>query len=472
MPVRSLLVATGLVLAALAVPAVAAPNIIYILADDLGVGELGCYGQKIIRTPNLDRLAAEGMRFTEHYSGSAVCAPARCMLLTGLHSGHAAIRGNSEVKPEGQRPLPREAVTIAELLKERGYATAAIGKWGLGMFGTSGDPNQQGFDLFYGYNCQRHAHDHYPSYLWRNDRREPLDGTQYTQDLFVAEAKRFLREHQEGPFFLYLPFAVPHLSIQVPDASAAPYREQIEEVPYKHTAYEKHPTPRAGYAGMVTHMDQGIGEILELVEQLGLDDNTLILFSSDNGPAFDRLGGTDSDYFHSAAGRRGRKGSLYEGGIRVPLIARWPGRIAPGTTSDHLSAFQDVLPTLCEVAGANVPEKIDGISFAATLLGQPGQQQHEHLYWEFASYGSQQAVRKGPWKAVRQNLARGNRHTELYHLGDDPAESNDLSAEHPEQLARLIKIMQREHVPNLAFPLPGIDTATGGPKKPPKRKKQ
>lgn len=440
------------------------PNIVLIMADDLGYGEVGCFGQKVIKTPNIDRLASEGMRLTQFYSGAPVCAPARCVLMTGLHSGHAYIRTNREVKPEGQLPIPGDTVTVAKLLKERGYKTAAIGKWGLGMFGSSGDPNKQGFDLFYGFNCQRHAHNHYPRYLWRNDKRETLEGNdrtltgkQYSQDLFAREALRFIRENKDDPFFLYLPFAIPHLSIQVPDESLDEYKGKIPEEDYKHRGYLKHPVPRAGYAAMVSHMDRDIGKVLNLLKELDIDDETIVLFTSDNGPTFDRLGGSDSDFFHSSGPLRGRKGSVYEGGIRVPLVVRWPGQVKAGTTSDHVAAFWDLLPTLCDVAGMKAPEAIDGQSIAPTLLAQGTQTKHEYLYWEFPSYGGQQAIRLGDFKGVRQNMSKGKMEIELYDLKQDLGEQNNVAGRHPDVVARIEEIMRTARTPSKQFPFKQLD---------------
>jgi arylsulfatase A len=457
------------------------PNIIFLLADDLGYEELGCYGQKLIKTPHIDRIAKEGIRFTQHYSGNAVCAPSRCCLMTGKHPGHAYIRSNGKPKGlehlakkfgwefPGQNPIPDSEVTVAEVLKQKGYATAAIGKWGLGHFGTTGDPNKQGFDLFYGFNGQRHAHNHYPKFLWRNRKKEiqpgndrTLNGKTYSQDQFTDTALNFIRENKAKPFFLYMPFAIPHLSIQVPESSLKQYKGKITEAAYKHRGYLKHPFPRAGYAAMISHMDRDIGKIMSLVKKLNLDDNTLVIFTSDNGPTYNRLGGSDSDFFKSAGPFRGLKGSLYEGGIRVPLVARWPGKIQPGTVSHHISAFWDVLPTLAEFTGTKAPDRIDGISFAPTLLGQPKKQQkHEYLYWEFPSYGGQQVVRMENWKAVRQGIMkRGNKKRlkiELYNLKTDPGEQNDVAAKHPEIVAKMRKIMESGRKPSQLFPIPALD---------------
>lgn len=441
------------------------PNIIFILADDLGYAELGSYGQKKIRTPNLDRMAAEGMRFTQFYAGSPVCAPSRYVLMTGRHGGHAYIRDNKEVQPEGQWPIPAETLTVAELLKAKGYATGAFGKWGLGFVGSDGDPNKQGFDEFYGYNCQRQAHNFYPEYLWRNDQKVRLEGNtrgltgkHYSHDLIEGEALDFIRRHKEQPFFLYVPFTIPHLALQVPDDSLAEYLGKWDDPAYDgKNGYLPHPHPRAAYAAMVTRMDRSVGRILQLVKELGLDDNTIIMFSSDNGPTYDRLGGSDSAFFESAGIFRGLKGSVYEGGIRVPLIARWPGRIKPGTTSDLPAVFYDVLPTLCDLAGAKSPRETDGLSFVPALTGKGRQRKHEFLFWDFNGYGGQQAVRLGDWKAVRQNIAKGNLRIELYNLATDPGEKQDVAERNPAIVKRMEKIMRAGHEPSVLFPVKALD---------------
>jgi arylsulfatase len=440
------------------------PNIVFIMADDLGCFELGCYGQKTIKTPAIDRLAAGGMRFTHFYAGNAVCAPSRCALMTGKHMGHAAVRNNREVQPEGQHPIPADEVTVAELLKAKGYTTGAMGKWGLGMFGSSGDPLKHGFDVFFGYNCQRHAHSHFPTYIYRNDKRIELKdndgktGKQYTQDLFEEEALAFLDSNKAKPFFLYLPFTVPHVAVQVPEDSLAEYRGKLGDDPAYDgkKGYQPHPAPHAGYAAMVTRMDRTVGRIVDKLKALGLEKDTLVIFTSDNGPTHN-VGGADSDFFKSADGLRGLKGSLYEGGIRVPFIAYWPGTIKPGSTDDGRFYFPDVLPTLCDLAGAETPKNIDGISFLPTLTGKGRQKPHDFLYWEFPAYGGQQAVIAGDWKAVRQNLAKGVVKTELYDLARDEGETTDVADKHPEVLARLEKLMKEQHTPNREFPLPAID---------------
>ena len=421
------------------------PNIVYILADDLGWGELGSYGQEKIETPHLDRMAREGMRFLQHYAGAPVCAPSRCVLMTGMHSGHATVRDNMEHKPEGQEPLLEADVTIGDVLQGAGYATGCFGKWGLGFPGSVGDPLHQGFDRFYGYNCQRHAHNFYPRYLWSDDQRVTLEGNergvtgeQYSHDLIAEAALAFIRASRERPFFCYVPFTIPHLALQVPEETLARYRGRWEDPPYEGQSYQPHPTPRAAYAAMITHMDASVGDILDLLVELELDRDTLVIFTSDNGTTHLKKQ-VDYDFFESTGGLRGLKGSVYEGGLRVPMIARWPGRIAPGTSSDHVSGFQDVLPTLAELAGAETPDDIDGISFLPTLLGRSqDQREHDYLYWDFPGYGGQLALRAGRWKALRRGLRREpDASLELYDLQADVGEQRDVAAEHPELAARL-----------------------------------
>lgn len=485
-----------LLLSTLSRPAAAAeapqrpPNIVFFLADDLGYGDLGSYGQQRIKTPNLDRLAAEGMRLTQHYSGNAVCAPSRCVLMTGRHPGHAFIRDNRSVGPEGQYPIPAETVTLAKLLQQRGYATGAFGKWGLGPPASAGDPLRQGFDRFFGYNCQAVAHNHYPAYLWNNDRRQPLDnpafsahqrlpadndlrdpasyaqyaGNEYAPDLIGQQALEFVAAHRNEPFFLFVPTTIPHLALQVPEDSLAEYQGVLEDAPYDGSRrYLPHFAPHAAYAAMITRMDRDVGRLMQRIAELGLAEETIFIFSSDNGPLFDELGGTDTDYFNSAGGLRDRKGSLYEGGIRVPCIVRWTRHIAAGETSDRVTGFEDWLPTLLELIGSSgdIPASIDGISFAPTLWGH-AQPPREFLYREFPANGGQQSVRVGDWKAMRRDLmprsgAAPRLAIELYDLESDPAESRDVSAEHPDVVAQLAQIMRREHRRSAEFPITALD---------------
>jgi arylsulfatase A-like enzyme len=459
------------------------------LADDLGYGDLGCFGQQRIRTPNIDALAASGMRLTRHYSGNAVCAPSRCVLLTGMHPGHAFIRNNRAVPPEGQFPVPAETVTLAKLLHQQAYVSGAFGKWGLGPPASSGDPQRQGFDRFFGFNCQAVAHNYYPTYLWNNDRRQPLtnpefsaqqrlpagvdpndaasyaaySGTQYAPDLIAEQARAFVRANQERPFLLYFPTTVPHLALQVPDDSLAEYEGKFDDAPYDGgRGYLPHRAPRAAYAAMVTRMDREIGRIVDLVVSLGLDERTIFVFSSDNGPLYDQLGGTDTDFFRSAGPLRGRKGSLCEGGVRVPTIVRWRGHIAAGTTSDRTCGFEDWVPTILELIGAgqSTPSNVDGISFAATLLGKT-QPPRPFLYREFPDGGGQQAAWIGDWKAIRPRiLAKGeppNLRVELYNLASDVGETRDVSADHPDVVAQVETLMKSQHAPSADFPLPGVD---------------
>ena len=441
------------------------PNIIFILADDLGYGDLGCYGQKTIQTPNIDRMAAEGMRFTDRYAGSTVCAPSRCSLMTGLHTGHCYVRGNREAKPMGQTPLPDETVTVAELLKKAGYTTALIGKWGLGGPGSTGIPNKQGFDYFYGYLCQRHAHNYYPEFLFRNEERVPLKGNkianprpdgagvaieraQYSHDLCTQEALVFLEQNRDRPFFLYLAFTIPHANNEAGNKGM--------EVPSLGQYADKDwPEPQKGHAAMITRMDSDIGRLMAQLKKLGLDGNTLVMFSSDNGPH--KEGGADPDFFQSSGPLRGYKRALYEGGIRVPMIARWPGRIEAGSASDHASAFWDFLPTCCELVGAKAPEGIDGVSMVPTLLGQArNQNKHEFLYWEFHEQGKRQAVRMGNWKGVRLNVAKQpDGPIELYNLKDDMGEERNVAARHPEVVAKIAGYMKAARTPSEYWSLPG-----------------
>jgi arylsulfatase A len=440
------------------------PNIVYIMADDLGYAELGCYGQKKIKTPNIDKLAAEGMRFTQHYSGNPVCAPSRCALMTGLHTGHAQIRANKEVGGKegwvlgstigGQWPIKADTVTIARILKEAGYTTGAFGKWGLGRVGTTGDPNKQGFDHFYGYICQRQAHTYYPNHLWCDGEIEWLEANKdgkekiYSHDLIAKEALNFIRANKDRPFFLYVPFTIPHVALQVPEDSLAEYRGKWPDPSYTgDKGYFPHPSPRACYAAMITRMDRDVGRIMSLLKELTLDDNTLVIFTSDNGPTFN--GGTDSAFFESAKPLRGLKASVYEGGIRVPYIARWPGRIKAGSKNNHISAFWDFLPTCCELIGEDPPQDIDGISMLPTLFGRNQEQRkHEYLYWELRG---QQAIRMGKWKALR---LKPGRKIELYDLDSDIAESKDLADEHPEIVAQMAELFRTGRTESEVFPLP------------------
>jgi arylsulfatase len=430
------------------------PNVVLIVADDLGWGELGCYGQTKIRTPRIDALAAEGARFTQFYAGAPVCAPSRCVLLTGKHNGHGAVRDNFEVQPEGQMDLPSSEVTLAEVLSERGYATGCFGKWGLSAPETEGHPNAQGFEEFFGYICQRQAHNFYPDHLWRNRERVELDGATYAHDRIAEAALDFVRANRERPFFLYVPFTVPHLALQVPEDSLAEYVGQWDDPPYDgKKGYRAHPTPRAAYAAMVTRMDRDVGRIVDLLHDLDLGDDTLILFTSDNGPTYDRLGGSDSVFFESTAGLRGFKGSVYEGGLRVPLVARWGERIDAGTVVTRPAAFCDVFSTVAELCGAARAELTDGESFAPVLLGEDVGPRVTPLYWELAGYGGQQALRLGDWKAVRRELKKGNQRVELYDLAQDPQEARDLAGERLDLAAELARQLDAQHVEHPRFKL-------------------
>lgn len=451
-----------------------APNIIYIYADDLGYGELGVYGQQKIRTPHLDKLAQEGIRFTQHYSSAPVCAPSRCMLLTGQHPGHAYIRGNYELggyedsTEGGQMPLYRGAFTLANLLKKKGYQTAMIGKWGLGVAGTTGSPLLQGFDYYYGYLDQKQAHNYYPSHLWENDRWDTLDnptiqvhrsinrltatdsdfnsfiGRTYAPSKMTEKALQYIEQNQQKPFFLYLPYTLPHLALQVPPEYLKKYLGQFEETPYYgEKGYVPCKYPRATYAAMISFLDDQVGIILDKIQKMGLDKNTVVFFSSDNGTSFSA--GVDYEFFNSVAGLRGLKMEVYEGGIRVPFIARWPGRIKPNSVTDHVSVQYDMMATLDELTGGTNAET-DGISMLPTLLGNKKQPQHPFLYFEYPENGGQIAVRIGPWKGVRKNL-KANRSAawELYDLQQDPYEKTNLAGSKGEIIQQMEAIVRQEH---------------------------
>jgi arylsulfatase A-like enzyme len=442
------------------------PNIIYILADDLGYGDLSCYGQERFLTPNIDRLATSGMLFTQHYSGATVCAPSRSALMTGLHTGHTFIRGNQEVMPEGQHPLPDSIRTLAEAMKEAGYVTGAFGKWGLGFPGSEGDPNNQGFDTFFGYNCQRLGHHYYPYHLRSNQDSLVLDANvgqqkgMYAPDLIHERTMAFLEANKDTSFFLYVPSIIPHAELIAPDSILESYLGKYQpETPYsgldggpgyRNGRYESQSTPHAAFVAMVRILDRQVGEIVRLVEELGIADNTLIIFTSDNGPH--REGGADPDYFDSNGPYRGTKRDLYDGGIRVPMIAAWPGKIAAGSRSGHISAFWDIFPTFADLAAAEGPATTDGISMVPTLLAQGEQPQHEYIYWEFHEKGGRQAVRQGKWKAVRYNIQKDpNSALQLYNLEEDPGEEHDLATGFPDKELELRQLMDGARTPSELF---------------------
>ena len=449
------------------------PNIIYIYADDMGYGELGCYGQQKIKTPNLDKMAREGMRFTQHYTSMPVCAPARAMLMTGKHAGHSAIRGNFELgtfkdeEERGQKPLPAAEFTIAELLKQKGYATAITGKWGLGMGNTEGSPNKQGFDYAYGYLDQKQAHNFFPSHLWENEKWDTLaqpwidvhrklnpatatdadfeyfKGKEYAPKKMTEKALAFMDKSKSGPFFLYMPYTIPHVSLQVPDQYVKQYIGQFDEKPYYgENGYASTKYPLSTYAAMITFLDLQVGIIMDKIKALGLDDNTIIMFSSDNGATFN--GGVNAKFFNSVDGLRGLKMDVYEGGIREPFIARWPGKIKAGTTSNHVSIQYDLMGTLAELTGQKVA-KTDGISFLPELLGKK-QPQHKYLYFEYPEKGGQLAIRMGDWKAVKTDLKKNPLNPwQLFNLKTDRNETTDVAAAHPEMLKEFDMILKKEH---------------------------
>lgn len=470
-------------------------NVVFILADDLGWGELGCYGQTKIPTPNLDRLAAQGTRFTRHYSGAPVCAPSRCVLMTGKHLGHAEVRGNLPAKrhfpefDEGQYPLTEQAVTVVQRFQMAGYATGAMGKWGLGPVGSTGDPNRKGFDLFFGYNCQSVAHSFYPPHLWRNAEKIVINqnpipgrakqpegevklddwiGETYAPTLMIAEAEKFIASNRSRPFFLYLPFTEPHVSIHPPRASVEKFPEEWDTEVYRgENGYVPHPRPRAGYAAMISDLDGYVGRVMAALDNAGVADRTLVVFTSDNGATHPgaagtrfHIGGADPKFFNSTAGLRGYKGSVYEGGIRVPMIARLPGRIAAGAVNATPCYFADWFPTLCDAAGLEKPMDLDGESLWPVLTGQPSPKSRKPMIWVFPEYGGQVAVRLGDFKLIRQKLkSKAPGPWEVYDLSKDDSESNDLAADRADLIEQAVAVLRREVAENVIFPLeiPGIN---------------
>ncbi len=446
------LLALGALASAPLAAAPAKPNVVFILADDLGYGDLGCYGQKKIQTPNLDRLAKEGMRFTQCYAGSTVCAPSRGALMSGKHTGHATIRGNGA--PEV--PLRADEIALPQVFKTAGYSTALFGKWGVGGNDTTGAPNAKGFDTFLGYLTQYAAHDYYPQFLWSNKEKYPLEanaegkkGT-YTHDLFMQESLKWVRENHTKPFFLYLPLTIPHANNE-----ERPNGQQVpSDAPYSDEAW---PQPEKNFAAMITRMDSGVGELMTLLKELNLDENTLIIFTSDNGPHNE--GGHKSDFFDSNGALRGIKRDLYEGGIRVPMIARWPGKIKADATSEQVWAFWDVLPTVADLIGQPIPQGIDGVSILPALLQQKPVA-HPPLYWEFHERGFSQAVREGDWKGVKPGPKQA---VQLFDLSQDIGETNNIAMAHPEVAARLELLLRESRSESPLWPTPKNDAKAPRP---------
>lgn len=422
------------------------PNIIFIMADDLGIGDLGCYGQQLIATPEIDKMATEGMRFTQAYAGSSVCAPSRCSLMTGMHNGHNRLRDNI---PHGVFLQPDD-LTIAEVLKQAGYATAAIGKWSLGNPGSWGVANYQGFDYFYGHLNQDQAHFYYPDYLWENDQTDLLSGNrgerkkEYTHDLFTEKALDFIDENHQSPFFLYLSYTLPHFSDyngKLPESQIVP-----DDKPYSDKDW---PQVEKNYAAMVHMIDVDVGKVLEIVKELGIDSNTIIFFTSDNGP--NQSKSHDADFFDSNGIYRGYKRDLYEGGVRIPMIVRWPGKIKPGTVSDEIWAFWDFLPTAAELAGLPTKYDTDGISIAPTLFGKR-REGHNYLYWDYAHVRNNfmQAARWDNWKAIKYHKPGK---IELYNLTNDPGEEHDISSQRPDVVEQFESILKEAYVPSEDYPV-------------------
>lgn len=436
------------------------PNIIYILADDLGIGDVSPYGQRLIQTPCIQQMADEGMTFTQCYAGTAVSAPSRASLMTGKHTGHTYIRGNKGVDPEGQVPMPAGTFTVAGMLHNAGYATGCFGKWGLGYPGSVSDPTKVGFDHFYGYNCQTRAHDYYPDHLWDNTQRVDFSGNLnqqeavYSADTIHRKAMEFIRQNSRRPFFAYLSYTIPHAELRLPEDSvfdryARLIPEQDEQAyapqnPNARGAYGAQRRPLAAFAAMVTRLDRYVGDVMRLLRDLGIDEHTIVIFTSDNGPH--REGGANPDYFDSYAQFRGIKRDLYEGGIRVPMIIRWPGSIQPRSKSDHIMAFWDMMPTFAELAGGRVKGRVDGLSFVPTLTGKGHQREHDCLYWEFHEQGGKQAIRMGRWKGVRLMVDEPTKtRFELYDLHTDQHEDHNLASRHPDIVKKMLRKMKKEH---------------------------
>jgi arylsulfatase A-like enzyme len=442
------------------------PNIVFIIADDLGYGDLSCYGQKKFSTPNIDRLASEGILFRQHYSGCTVSAPSRSSLMTGMHTGHTPIRGNKQWEPEGQWPLQSEVVTIAEMLKTKGYTTGAFGKWGLGFVGTSGDPETQGFDEFFGFNCQSLAHNYYPDHLWHNSEKILLHENDsgrtalFAPDLIHKKALDFIGLNKAKPFFLFYPTTIPHAELLAKEEYMNKFRGKflpeksyngIDDGPlFRRGPYGSQPESHAAFAAMVNELDDYVGELMAKLKELGLEDNTIVIFTSDNGPHIE--GGADPVYFESNGPFRGNKRDMYEGGIRVPMIIKWPGKIKSGSITDHISAFWDIMPTLAGITGTEFPVNIDGISFLPELSGKK-QENHKYLYWEFHEEGGKVAVRINNWKGIRLNADNPPQSTfELYNLETDEGETTNVAELNPEIVKNIEDIMNEAHVPSDEFP--------------------
>ncbi|MDR2919223.1 MAG: arylsulfatase [Tannerella sp.] len=431
------------------------PNVIYIMADDLGIGDLGCYGQQFIKTPAIDRLAANGIRFAQHYSGCTVSAPSRCSLMTGKHTGHSFIRGNKGVlDDEGihfDYPLASEELTVGEIMKRKDYVTACIGKWGMGGPGTEGHPNNQGFDCFFGYLGQANAHRYYPPFLFENQNKLNLNKKVYSHDLIMEKALNFIEENADKPFFLYLAPTIPHADIIVPPDMPNEYDGMFEEKPFPGGGYTAQPKPRATFAAMVSRLDQGVQQIMDLLETRGIVGNTIVIFTSDNGTHIE--GGHDPFFFHSNGAFRGYKRELYEGGIRTPFIVHWPGKIKPGTVSYHVSAFWDFLPTMCELIDEQTPVDIDGISYLPALTGEGEQLEHDYFYWEFHEQGGKQAILKNNWKLIKLQVDDPEKATfELYNLDRDPSEQLNAAVQYPGIVNKLHLLMEKAHQPSILYP--------------------